>query len=1051
MKKIRIFFTAVVMTFACIAMSAQNLAVRGTVVDEGGNPVVGANVVLRGSQTNYTLTDVTGSFRMNVPSNGVLEVNCLGFMDQSVPVNGQTNITVVLIEDSTTLDETIIVAYGTAKKSSFTGSATTVKKETLENVSVSNVGKALEGAVSGVQISSSSGTPGSGASIIVRGIGSISSSQSPLIVVDGVPYEGSLNSISTQDIESMTVLKDAAANSMYGARGSNGVIIITTKGSKAGTVHVNFEGKVGVNTRGVPTYDIITDKGEYYEMMYESIRNSLAGPMGYLAASNYAAENLISGYMKYNAYQGVADNNIIDPLTGKLTEAAKNASFKWTDNWLTDVFDPGIRQEYNVNVAGGNDITQAYASAGYLSDQGYVVNSGFDRISGRVKVDQKIGKNVKIGGNIALARTNMQQFGTSESSNYSNIFMFTQNIGPIYPIYLYDASGNPMYDDKGNRRYDFGSDYQRPYAQEQNPYATSESGVHTITRDNLSSRGYFEWKFLKDFTFTANVAYDVFNTEEITFYTPIGGDAYSVNGREYREISRYGAFNANQLLNWGHSFGDHNVSVLLGHETKTDRSSYFYGHMTGFTNSTNYEFANAVNYQDMTSYTSSYKLEGYFLKAEYDYKDRYYLTASYRRDGSSNFHPDVRWGSFWAVGASWRLKEEPFMKDLVWLDNLKLKASYGTQGNDSAGRAYEDLYQVDRVDGSAAFTKVLRGNPDLTWEKSNNFNTGIEASIFNRLSFDVEFFIKETKDLLYQSPLPSSEGSPAWIWKNEMDMKNTGVELELTANLIRTQNVKWDLSLNATHYKNQLTKLPSSKPADLFPDGYQAGSYWRKLGGSLYDYYTYEYAGVDPTNGLPMYNKYTPVLDENGEETGEETLSIVNTSSEASRRETGKSAIPDLTGGIATTLQVYGFDLSIQTAYQLGGYVWDSFYQSLLNAGEPGANFHKDAFNRWTPSHTDTNIPALKYNSQSAGIESSDFYLTKASYFSLKNVTLGYTLPASLIRRANLQRVRIYAMGDNLWLKSARKGLDPRQSFSGSTGYTYSAIATWSLGVNLSF
>ena len=1050
MKKIRIFFTAAIGLLLALNASAQNMTVSGKVTDTSGEPLAGAAVIVEGT-SNGIITTTDGSFSINAPADGILNVTFIGFVGQAVPVNGQKNLNIVLEPDLNLLDETIVVAYGTAKKASFTGSVTTVKKEALENISVSNVGKALEGAVSGVQISSSTGTPGSGASIIVRGIGSISTSQSPLIVVDGVPYEGSLNSISTQDIESMTILKDAAANSMYGARGSNGVIIITTKGSRPGTVKVNFEAKVGVNTRGVPTYDIVTNKGEYYEMMYEAVRNSLIPNMGYLGASEYAAQNLIGGYLKYNIYKDVADNNIIDPLTGKITDAARAASFKWSDNWLTDVFRPGLRQEYNANVAGGNDRTQAYASVGYLSDKGYVVNSGFDRISGRVKVDQKIGKNVKIGGNIAFARTTQDQFGTSESSNYSNIFMFTQQIAPIYPIYLYDVDGTPMLDNKNNRLYDFGSTYQRPYAQEQNPYATSESGVHKLTRDNLSSRGFFEWKFLKDFTFTANVAYDVFNTEEVTFYTPIGGDALSVNGREYREISRYGAFNANQLLNWAHSFGDHNVSALLGHETKSDKSSYFYGHMTNFTNSTNYEFANAVNYQDMNSNTGTYSLEGFFIKAEYDYKDRYYLTASFRRDGSSNFHPDVRWGSFWAVGASWRIKEEPFMKEVDWVDNLKLKVSYGTQGNDNTGKIYEDLYRVDRVDGSAAFTKVLRGNPEVTWEKSNNFNTGLEASFFNRINLDFEFFIKETKDLLYQSPLPASEGSPAWIWKNEMDMRNTGFELELNTKIIDTRNVKWDIALNATHYRNQLTKLPSSKPADMFPDGYQAGSYWRKLGGSLYDWYTHEYVGVDPSNGLPMYNKYTPVLDKDGNETGEEEVTTVNTASEASYRQTGKSALPDLTGGISTTLQAYGFDLSIQTAYQLGGYVMDSFYQSLMSSGEPGGNFHRDMFNRWTPTHTDTNIPALRYNSQTAGIESSDFYLTKASYFSLKNVTLGYTLPSKLTQKISLQRVRFFVMGDNIWLTSARKGLDPRQSFSGSTGYNYSAIATWSLGVNVSF
>lgn len=952
--------------------------------------------------------------------------------------------------DSEVLDEVMVVAYGTTKKSSFTGAASTLKGDKIQKMQVSNISKSLEGAIAGVQTASSSGTPGSSASIIIRGLGSISSSQSPLIVVDGVPYEGSLNSISTQDIESLTVLKDAAANSMYGARGSNGVIIITTKGSKAGKAKINFEARYGFNARGVSEYDIITDPGEYYEMMYESYRNSLISEYGWAGASSYAAQNLISGNLRYNVFKGVADNALIDPLTGKLNPAARDR--KWNDNWSKDPFENGTRQEYNVNIAGGTENTQAYASLGYLSDEGYMIGSGFDRISARVKVDQKIGKYVKIGGNIAYANTIQNQFASSTGNNYSNIFMFSQMIAPIYPIYMYDNNGQLMYDEKGNVRYDFGTENNRPYAAEQNPYAVARENINKTMNDNLSSRGYFEATFLKDFKFTANVAFDVFNMRQTNFATPIGGDAANVGGRGYKYSTRRAALNLNQLLNWSRSFGNHNVSALLGHETKNDKYDYMYGHMTNFSDITNPEFSNAAQYQGLTSYNAEYALEGYFMKGEYNYADRYYFTASYRRDGSSKFHKDNRWGSFWAVGASWRVKEEAFLKDVEAINNLKLKASFGTQGNDNildAGgytiwKAYSDLYTVDRVDGEAAFTKVLRGNKDLTWEKSNNFNVGFELGLFDRININADFFIKETKDMLYASPLASSEGSPSSIYRNEMDMKNTGVEFEITADILKSNNFKWNVALNATHYKNKLTKLPVSKPADEFPDGYQAGSYWRKLGGSLYDWYMYEYVGVDPESGKPMYNKYVTDTE------GNETIEIVNTTSNATLRETGKSAIPKLTGGFSTTFEAYGFDLSIQTAFQLGGYVRDSYYSALMNAGESGQNFHKDMFNRWTPAHRDTDIPTLMYNDRNYAIDG-DYFLTSSSYFSLRNITLGYSLPTMILKRYGIERLRVYLTGDNIWMQSKRKGLDPRQSFSGSTGYVYSALSTYSVGLNLTF
>ena len=977
-------------------------------------------------------------------------VSFIGLRTQEVEI--KPTLSISLKPEAEVLDEVMVVAYGTAKKSSFTGSAATMRGDKIQKMQVSDISKSLEGAVAGVQITSESGSPGTSASIRIRGIGSISSSQEPLIVVDGVPYEGSLNSISTQDIESLTVLKDAAANSMYGARGSNGVIMVTTKGSKSGKARINFEARYGFNTRGVGNYDIITDAGEWYEMQYESYRNSLAPSMGQAAASQYAAKNLIKNLVKYNKFAGVADDAIIDPNTGKLNPAA--TTYKWNDDWTKDAFENGTRQEYNVNISGGNDKTQAYASLGYLSDEGYMVGSGFDRISARVKVDQQVGKHFRVGGNIAYANTIRQSFG-SEGGNYSNIFMFSQNIAPVYPIYLYDANGQLMYDEKGNVRYDFGTEYVRPYAAEQNPYATAKESLTKYMADNLSTRGYFEAKFLNDFKFTLNVAYDVFNNTNTDFTTPIGGDAFSVGGRGYNYTSRRGALNINQLLNWTREFGEHNFNVLLGHETKNDKYKYLEGHMTNFADPTNPDFSNAAQYQGLTSYSAEYALEGYFGKVDYDYADKYYLTASYRRDGSSKFHADNRWGGFWAVGGSWRAKEEAFLKDVEWLDNLKVKASFGTQGNDNIlasgytiWKAYSDLYTVDRVDGSAAFTKYLRGNKDLTWEKSNNFNAGVEVGLFNWLDLNVDFFIKETKDMLYYSPLPSSEGSPAGIYRNEMDMKNTGIEFELNAKIFDTDNLKWNVSLNGTHYKNELTKLPVSKPAEKYPDGYQSGMYWRKIGGSLYDFYVYEYAGVDPTNGKPLYNKY--LTDDNGNETGEvETTSDIL---EATRRQSGKTSIPDFVGGLSTTVEAYGFDLTVQTAFQLGGYVYDSSYASFMTQGDAGQNFHKDMFNRWTPANTNTNIPALGYQVQSQSINNGnyvDFYLTDASYFSLRNVTLGYTLPKTWLQKAGIEKLRVYLTGDNIWLQSKRKGLDPRLYFTGETNFSYSALSTYSIGLNL--
>ena len=1043
--------------FLFVGLAMAQTTVKGTVVTyEDNEPIIGASIQVVGATNIGTITDMNGAFTLQVPEGKkMIRITYVGMEPLEVAVSNKP-LRIQLRNDATALDEVIVVAYGTQKKSSFTGSATTVKGENIEKLQVSNLSKALEGAMAGVQVSSSSGTPGSGASIMVRGIGSISASTSPLIVVDGVPYEGSLNSLNSHDIESMTLLKDAAANSMYGARGANGVIMITTKSAKAGKPKITFDGRIGFNARGVKPYDIIENAGEYYEMFWESLRNSKIDELGMVGANQFASNNLIE-YLKYNKYKGIPDTELVDPMTGKFNKSATQS--KWDDQWMTDPFRNGTRQEYNVNISSGTDDTKVYASLGYLGDEGYMAGSDFRRYSARIKLDQNIGKYVRVGGNISYANTIQKQFNGSVSSNFSNIFMFSQNIAPIYPIYKYDDNGNLLYDENGDVLYDFGE--SRPYGSNQNPLAVALKNEVKTTRDNVTSRGYFEVTFLKDFKFTANIAYDIFNTFYSEYNTPIGGDALNVGGRGEKETQRYAALNVNQLLDWNHEFGKHSAHILLGHETKNDHTKYLYGHMTNFADPNNPEFANAAQYQDLTSYTSEYALEGYFAKGEYNYGNRYYFTASIRRDGSSRFHKDNRWGTFWSVGGAWRINEEPFMKNVKFIDGLKLKASYGTQGNDNLGYAHNftDLYQVDRVSGAAAFTKVLRGNPDLTWEKSRNFNAGFEASLWKRLNINFDFFIKETKDLLYQSPLATSEGSPTWIYRNEMDMKNTGFEVEISGDIIKTKNVRWNASLNLTHYKNELTRLPDSKPADVYPNGYAASNYWRKLGGSLYDFYYYEYVGVDPSNGKPMYNHYTYETNEDGtvkrDANGDEivkSIETVNSITDATLRQTGKSAIPDLTGGFNTTVEAYGFDLSIATAFQLGGYVFDSFYNSLMTAGANGHNFHKDMFNRWTPAHTDTNIPALGLDVQDAGISgNSDYYLTKASYFSLRNVTLGYTIPAKIVNKWGIDRVRIYLTGDNIWLKSKRKGLDPRQSFSGSTGYVYSALSSYSFGLNLSF
>lgn len=1049
----RVFFTLLfIMAIGLQALLAQSRTISGTVTSaEDGSPIMGASLLVKGTSVG-TSTTVDGKFKITVPEGfKILVVRYIGMKLQEVELQNKSVYEIEMQSSSEDLDEVMVVAYGTTKKSSFTGAATSIKGESLVKLQSSNVAKSLEGTVAGVQIASTSGQPGAEASIRIRGIGSISAGQSPLIVVDGVPTDQSLNSIPAQDIETLTVLKDAAANSMYGARGSNGVILITTKKGEKGKTKINFDSRFGANSRCVPAYDVVTNPGDYYELTWESVRNNLMEKSGYSQydANQYASKNLISEFLGYNNYKGIADDEVIDPSTGLLNSAATTQ--KWSDNWLSEPFTNGTRQEYNLNMSGGNENTTAYMSFGYLNDGGYIVNSDFTRISARAKVDQKWSENLTMGMNLSYAQTAMNSpIEYDGGTNYSNIFNFSQDMAPIYPIYAYDlGTGNAILDANGNKTYDFGSGLfengiastkTRAYAAEQNPLYTQNESINETTYDNLSTHGYAEWKFLKDFKFTANLSYEVRNSLSTEFTTPLAGDAKSSGGYGYKTATRNVTLNVNQLLNYTKKIGLHNINLLVGHESYSQDYDYLYGSKQNYYDPYNPEFSNAGTTSSLTSYTAQYKIEGYLSRVEYSYDEKYYASASFRRDGSSKFAPAVRWGDFWSVGGAWRVNSESFLADMDEINNLKIKTSYGTQGNDaiSGSNLYLDQYTMVSDGTSASPVFSYRGSSTLTWEKSNNFNAGFEMQVFDRLTLNLDFFIKETKDMIYAKPLPPSMGSPTWILDNQIDMKNNGYDFDMDLALIKSNSIKWNLIFNGMIYKNTLTRLPSDKD----PSGYRSGNYWREVGGSVYDWYLYEFAGVDQETG---YSKWY-MDDANGNK-------VTTTDySEADLYKIGKSPFPDFVGGLGTTFNANGFDLSLQTAFQVGGYVYDGVYAGLMGGGDSyGSNWSKDVYKRWTANNTQTNVPRISAGDQDVN-GTSDRFLTSASYFSLRNVTFGYTLPRKVLSKYDIQTLRIYFTSDNVWFKSARQGLDPRQSYTGITNSgIYSALRTTSVGVSLIF
>ena len=1041
--------------------------VTGNVTDADGAPVIGATIKVNGTKV-AAVTDAEGKFVLpNVPASAkTLSVSYIGMKTQEVSVSN--NVSVVLAFEDELLDEAIVVAYGVAKKGSFTGSVSQMKAKDLQKMQVSNVSKGLEGQMAGVQITSATGQPGSQASINIRGIGSINSS-SPLIVLDGVPYDGSLNSINQADIETMSVQKDASSTSIYGARAANGIIMITTKKGREGKTNVNFDAKWGYSDRGVKPYQTVRSEADYYELYWEAMRNQyLRNGVSMFDAGIAASQGLIKELGGYNAYD-VADADLINPLTGRINPAAK---LLYHDDWDDEPYNTGQRQEYNASISGGSDKTRYYVSLNYLDEKSYIKGSDFSRISGRVNLEHKVNNWLTVGVNANYSNTQSNYTATAGTTN--SMFAFTQNIAPIYPVYQRNADGSYILNEKGEPILDYGvaNGKNRPYSMGSNPFLDILYNVHDNESDVINLRGFADVKLpIKGLTFHINGAMDNIASYETDFQTPIVGDAAAVNGRSTKYAGRMRNITASQRLNYFREFDKWNISLMAGHESLRRQSQGLQAQMTNFFIPDNNEFSNGVTPgMDPASSKSRYSLESYFGRAEVSILDRYSVSASYRRDGSSKFHPDKRWGDFWSVGAAWRLSEEEFFQTSVlrdYVDNFKVKASYGTQGNDAIGGDYAlylDQFSVSNVDGKPGITLSYRGNPDLTWEKSTNFNVGFESSFLkNRLMLEFDYFIKVTSDMLFSRRLAPSLGAPNAIADNGMEMQNEGVEMTLTGVLMKKKNFKWNASLNLTHYKNTINELEPGKE----PSGYQNGSYWRKVGGGLYDYYMVKFAGVDPQTGDALYYQDVektgvvsdaegnPVLDANGNKqyyNYTETITTKDANS-ATKYELGKTSIPDVYGGLSTSFEAYGFDLSISTAFQWGGYCYDGTYGGLMGSNA-GSNYHIDMFKRWQKPGDITNVPKLENgNMNMTGGVTNDRFLTSSDYFSLKNVQLGYTFPKNLLKKfGNIESLRVYVVGDNLFLGARRYGLDPRQSLSGATSSdSYSAMRTFSFGVNLAF
>lgn len=1038
MKKLFLILLAVTSFTLCAV--AQNKIVKGVVLTAGDDePLIGATVLPVGGG-NGTSTDLSGRFTLNVPQSvQKVKVSYVGMETQTVDITPDMIIWMKSTDNS--LDEVMVVAYGTAKKSSFTGAATTVSGANIEKLSISNVSKALEGGIPGVQTAVTSGQPGEAATIRIRGIGSINSSSDPLIVVDGMPYEGNLSSINPVDIESMTVLKDAASTALYGSRAANGVVVITTKKGNAQKTKVTLEARLGWNERGISNYDIMTDPGQYLKT-YWTVQKNMLG-------DGQAASDALFGKLGYNPYD--CPNNEMVNANGQLT----SARLLWTDNWTDEALRTGMRQEYNMTVSGGSEKSNHFLSLGYLKDEGIVSNSDFSRFSARASGDYSFNKYVNINGMLAYSRGEQNAMNISSLSNFSNTFAFIQNIAPIYPVYGY-RDGKPVYNEDGTRAFDFGDGTYgaRAYGGNQNVVATDDANMNRRIRDNFNGRFGVSVSFLDGFKLAVNGGYEVTNLSRDQFMTPDFGDAQSVNGRGYKTRVRTQTYTINELLTYSRTFAQkHSVDVLVGHENYKFLNNFLYNEKSGFFDPTIPEYNNAITMDAMNSFEQKYAIESVFGRVNYGYDDRYYVSASVRGDGSSRFAPGHRWGAFWSVGASWRISKELFMQDVTWVDNLSLRASYGSVGNDDIYypisvyseylnnyQPYKSLYSVSNSDGSFALTKVYQGNENLTWETSYNANVGLSAMLLdNLINLDIEYFHKRTKDMLYNVPQAMSSGV-AYISENALTMTNQGVEFTLGINIPLPKDFTWNVTFTGTHYKNKITDIPAEKRKE----GITHDSYYNfREGNSVWDFYIPKFAGLNE-DGQALW--YMDVKDENGNVTGVETTP---NNSAATYYHVG-TALPDFQGGINTAFSWKGIDLSVDMNYSLGGQILDRMYMGLMHAGSnAGTNWHKDILGAWTPSNTNSQIPVLDGSQNANNV--SDRFLIGADYFNLRNITVGYTFPMKWTRKAFIEKARLYFTAENVALASKRKGLDPRQYIYGQSQSNYSTIRSMSFGLSLTF
>ena len=1083
-RKIELLLAFLLLSISCAF--AQKLTVKGTVLDETGQSIIGATVREKGVATNGAQTDIDGRFTLTVKQGATIVVSYVGYKTQEVKAAAQ--LTIKMVPDNELLDEVVVVGYGTSTKRAFTGSAVTVSGEALKNKSVSNLSQALAGEVPGVTVVNTNGQPGSVSSIYVRGVGSVNASTAPLYVVDGVPYSGDVSAINPADIESTTLLKDAASTAIYGARGANGVILINTKSGKAGQLKVSGDFKYGFNTdRFIPRHSVLTDPDEYMEMGWSGIQ-MMAANLGLADPAAAATKNIFgkSGvYPGYNYFDEKDPAKIFDEK-GNIRPGVKR---KYTpENWRDYAFQPSTRMESNIQLGGGTNTLRTFASFGYLNDRGITKNSDFTRYSARMNADFNPTSWIQVKGNLAYTHSVTNAAGQTSYSS-TNIFTFIDKMPPIYPVFLRDEKGNvipsPYY--KGMNEFDFGA--KRGFASQANGIATATLNPSISKSNQITYGGSATLRLMEGLTFENTYSGNYINDFSVDKGDVWYGPDREKGGTIEHQYQYARSANFLSLLRYNKEIASgHNLEAFVAHE------AHRYDYMADWVRKEklvdpfSFDLSNAiVGKTPGGGYSEGYRMESYFAQANYDFMEKYFVSGTFRYDGSSRFL-NKKWGPFGSIGLAWVVSDEDFMKEAGAVSFLKLKASYGSLGQQGGISYYsgEDIYSITNMSGEPSMKFKEKGNPDLTWERSNMAQLGIELGLWDKLSVNVELYDKRTSDLIYTRRVAPSNGYALYN-VNDGLLENYGLDLDLTWKAVKTQDFYLTLRANAGFVGNRMLRLPldpSTGERKFFDES--ISPYGREEGRSLYDYYMRDFVGVDPDTGLSLYKVYyidkdgkdgffegytDPKNPANSKEPDQYISSLVTFKhdhpelvgqikegtttkyNQATKYHVGKSALPVVRGGFNISAGYKGLDVSLQFIYGLGGYGYDGVYASLMDNAKVGTtNWHVDMRDRWLTKGQKTSVPRLNNGLDSEVTSLSTRFLTPSSFLNFANFRVGYTLPKSWTETISLSQVKLWVSGDNLFLLSARKGYNPASSLTGGTSsYRYNPLSTITGGVSVTF